>query len=110
MYQWSEFPYKNPAYDYPGEALNENWDKLHEGDQEPFPQDERLREAWRCYHRGDFQQAVNLADDPNVQVLNIAFASGFNSKSTFNQLFKKATGSTPPGFRKGLRAEQEDPA
>lgn len=67
MYEWNEFPYKNPAYDYPGEALNDIWDELHEGDQEPFPQDARLREAWRCYHRGDFQQAVNLADECGLQ-------------------------------------------
>jgi len=67
MYEWNEFPYKNPDYDYPGEALGEIWDELHEGDQEPFPQDERLREAWRCYHRGDFQQAVNLADECGLQ-------------------------------------------
>jgi len=63
MYEWNKFPFDNAAYDYPGEALSEIWDELHDGDREPFPADERLREAWRCYHRGDFQQAVNLADE-----------------------------------------------
>ena len=67
MYEWNEFPYKNPAYDYQGETLNEIWDELHDGDREPLPEDERLQEAWRCYHRGDFQQAVNLADECGLQ-------------------------------------------
>lgn len=63
MYEWTEFPFDSRAYDYRGEALSKIWDELHEGDCEPFPQNKRLREAWRCYHRGDFQQAVSLADE-----------------------------------------------
>lgn len=63
MYKWNEFPYESQAYDYQGEALSEIWDELHVGDQEPWPEDERLQEAWRCYHRGDFQQAVKLAHE-----------------------------------------------
>ena len=67
MYEWNEFPFDNSTYDYQGEALSEIWDELHEGDQEPFPEDERLQEAWCCYHRGDFQQAVMLADECGLQ-------------------------------------------
>jgi tetratricopeptide (TPR) repeat protein len=67
MYEWNEFPFDNQAYDYQGEALSEIWDQLHDGDREPFPEDERLQEAWRCYHRGDFQQAVILADECGLQ-------------------------------------------
>ncbi len=67
MYEWNEFPYDNSSYDYQGNALSEIWDQLHEGDREPFPVDEGLQEAWRCYHRGDFQQAVNLADECGLQ-------------------------------------------
>jgi len=63
LYEWNEFPFDNTAYDYQGEALSKIWEELHGGDREPFPEDERLCEAWRCYHRGDFQQAVNLADE-----------------------------------------------
>ncbi len=63
MYKWNEFPHESQAYDYQGEALSEIWDELHVGDQEPWPEDERLQEAWRCFHRGDFQQAVKLADE-----------------------------------------------
>jgi len=67
MYEWRKFPHDNSAFDYPGMALAEAWDKLHQGDREPFPQDEDLQEAWRCYHRGDFQQAVDMADAVGLQ-------------------------------------------
>lgn len=86
--QWSEFPYEQADYDYPGDALEKEWARLHKGDREPFPDAtaveelcsaypaaaesvpgfdgdhgglaERLQEAWRLYHRGDFQQAADL--------------------------------------------------
>ncbi len=63
MYKWNKFPDGNASYNYQGNALNAAWSDLHEGDLELFPADETLQEAWRCYHRGDFQQAVVLADE-----------------------------------------------
>ena len=42
---------------------------------------------------------ILLLDEPGEQILSIAHRSGFNSKSTFNKIFKNATGVTPTGFR-----------
>ncbi|MCB1157571.1 MAG: AraC family transcriptional regulator, partial [Leptospiraceae bacterium] len=36
----------------------------------------------------------------NDTVLNIAFRCGFNSKSTFNRVFKESFGLSPSEFRK----------
>lgn len=41
---------------------------------------------------------IELASEPqnrNLNLLGIAFDAGFNSKSSFNQVFKKTTGKTP---------------
>lgn len=45
-----------------------------------------------------------LADkeSDNFSLVAIAFDSGFNSKSTFNTIFKKQTGTTPSQYRKQL--------
>ena len=41
-----------------------------------------------------------LLDEPDTMILSIAHRAGFNSKSTFNKVFKAATGQTPSEFRK----------
>ena len=49
------------------------------------------------------EQVKRLLLDPtkaNQSVLGLAFEPGFNSKSTFNAIFKRATGYSPGAFRK----------
>jgi len=75
---WAAFPHPDKAFDYSGDKLAKAWPKLHAGDQEPFPDEkhvgkllkansalgkdaaaiaQQLQDAWRAFHRGDFQQA-----------------------------------------------------
>lgn len=55
-----KFPHPDKAFAYPGAALKKNWPRLHRGDCEPYPADTKVQAAWRCYHAGDFGQAVEL--------------------------------------------------
>lgn len=78
---WVKFPHPQKEYEYAGERLKAAWAKLHSGDGEPYPDDKRaaaliraagkaapkgldaaglasaLQDAWRAFHRGEFEQA-----------------------------------------------------
>jgi hypothetical protein len=79
---WAPFPHPAKAFDLEGAKLAKAWPALHAGDAEPFPDEARaaallkalpkaqqpkgldaaglaaaLQDAWRAFHRGDFQQA-----------------------------------------------------
>jgi tetratricopeptide (TPR) repeat protein len=77
---WAAFPHPNKAFDYDGAKLAKAWPALHAGDQEPFPDEKRvaallnknpklgkdaaaiadaLQDAWRAFHRGDFEAAYD---------------------------------------------------
>jgi len=55
-----------------------------------------------CYRVEEFKSRVINPKYDSYSLLGIALDSGFNSKSTFNQVFKKATGETPSGYKKRI--------
>lgn len=83
--KWAPFPHDAKAYAYAGDALKKAWPALHAGDQEPYPDEKRakaliaaagkaakgitaddlaqqLQDAWRAFHRGDFQAAYETGE------------------------------------------------
>ena len=56
--KWTKFPHAAAAYAYDGAALKKHWERLHRGDCEPLPKDVAVLDAWRHYHAGEFEQAV----------------------------------------------------
>ena len=67
MKNWNKFPHDAADFAFEGDALETSWEDLHAGDRVPFPENETLIEAWRAFHRGDFQQAVELADEAGLE-------------------------------------------
>jgi len=78
--RWAAFPHESKGFDFAGDKLHKQWPKLHAGDCEAFPDEARiagllksqpklgktsaaadiaasLQQAWRDYHRGEFQAA-----------------------------------------------------
>lgn len=92
---WAAFPHDAKAYTYAGDALKKAWPKLHAGDCEPFPDDKRaaallkaagkaapkldaaalanaLQDAWRDFHRGNFETAFEAGSALGVVGASVA--------------------------------------
>lgn len=54
------------------------------------------------------ETAAEMLRDPicSMTILEILYASGFNSKSTFNEAFKKIKGETPSAYRKNHKGQK----
>lgn len=81
MKAWLAFPHDNSNYSYTPETLHQHWSQLHSGDRVIWPDAEslsqqgvddaeqkaaQLQQAWCAFHRGDFEQAVQLADQAGI--------------------------------------------
>ncbi len=94
---WAPFPHPGKAFDYAGDKLAKAWKVLHAGDQEPFPDEKRvarllkanpalgkdakalaarLQDAWRAFHRGDFQEAYDLGVAQQALGASVAIKAG----------------------------------
>ena len=46
------------------------------------------------------RESLKKPENADVSILRIAYEVGFNSKASFNKIFKRITGSTPSAYRK----------
>ena len=46
------------AYTYDAATLKKKWARLHAGDAEPLPKDDKVLAAWALFHAGEFQKAT----------------------------------------------------
>ena len=54
----------------------------------------------------EFKRLIAIPKNQQMTLLSIAFDCGFNSKSSFNRFFKKATGQTPSEYFETLTQKQ----
>jgi tetratricopeptide (TPR) repeat protein len=94
---WAPFPHPDKAFDYAGDKLAKAWQKLHAGDQEPFPDEKhiakllkanaklgkdaakiaaQLQDAWRAFHRGDFHDAYEAGVTLKALGASVAIKAG----------------------------------
>jgi AraC-like DNA-binding protein len=57
------------------------------------------------YRVEEIKQKIKNGSDKNLTLLGLAMESGFNSKATFNNAFKKLAGITPREFQKSLKMQ-----
>ncbi|HEV7913376.1 MAG TPA: hypothetical protein VGP22_06395, partial [Albitalea sp.] len=58
MAKWTAFPHDGADYAYDAAALKKNWARLHAGDAEPLPKDDKVLAAWALFHAGEFEKAA----------------------------------------------------
>jgi hypothetical protein len=59
MAKWTAFPHDASAYTYDAATLKKKWARLHAGDAEPVPKDDKVLAAWALFHAGEFQKAFD---------------------------------------------------
>jgi len=68
MAKWIKTPVDGKSINLAGEQLKKQWDGLHKGDNEPYPKDAALQDAWRAFHVGDFASAVDAGNGHAVAI------------------------------------------
>jgi AraC-like DNA-binding protein len=79
-------------------ALNVSPKKLSQLLNEKFKQN--FFEYINSYRIREAQQIFEKNPDPKLTVLEVMYECGFNSKSSFNTIFKSKTGSTPSEYKR----------
>jgi tetratricopeptide (TPR) repeat protein len=77
MAKWTAFPHNGADYTYDSSTLKKNWARLHAGDAEPLPKDDKVLAAWALFHAGEFEQAAQAglkAGGAGITVANKAQA------------------------------------
>lgn len=60
------------------------------------------------YRVKEFQERIKSSSSQKFSLLGLAYDCGFNSKSTFNNVFKKFTRLTPSQYVKGLKTDSQN--
>jgi tetratricopeptide (TPR) repeat protein len=84
--KWAKFPHAASAFAYDGPALKKNWARLHRGDCEPLPKDVAAQDAWRAFHAGEFQRAV----EAGIAVGGSAVNAAVKAQSIYANYIEKA--------------------
>ncbi|KQU68393.1 MULTISPECIES: hypothetical protein [unclassified Rhizobacter] len=77
MAKWTAFPYDAADYSFDAASLKKKWARLHAGDAEPLPKDDKVLAAWALFHAGEFQKATEAglkAGGAGITVANKAQA------------------------------------
>src|SRR4249920_2295541 len=91
MAKWTAFPYASDDYHYDVATLKKKWARLHAGDAEPLPKEDKVLAGWSLFHGGEFQKACEAglkAGGAGITLANKAQAiyANYLEKSEKNKL------------------------
>ena len=97
-----EKPYKNPSLNA-GDVANSLGISKHQLSQTINQKTSKnFYEYVNQFRIDEFKNRVIKGEAEKMSILGVAFESGFNSKSTFNHIFKKLEGVTPSEYKKSI--------
>ena len=94
------------VYKTPPRILNELIDDLYHNKEAPrksIPSNKNFNHYINGYRLKAFQEKSLDPANSHYTILGLAYESGFNSKSVFNDFFKKSTGQTPKAWLKAAK-------
>lgn len=97
MAKWNKFPHDQKSISYAGDALKKSWDALHKGDNEPYPKEAELQEAWRHYHAGNFGEAMDLGEGSVI---------GIRAKSIYATYLEKKDAAKVKLYQEAMEAAE----
>jgi tetratricopeptide (TPR) repeat protein len=97
--KWAKFAHPESAYVYDGAALKKHWPRLHRGDCEPFPKDAGAQDAWRAFHAGEFQRAV----EAGIAIGGAAVNAAVKAQSIYAHYVEKTEKSRLALFEEAAR-------
>ncbi|MBX2872960.1 MAG: helix-turn-helix domain-containing protein [Saprospiraceae bacterium] len=65
--------------------------------------EQNFAEYVNSYRLSEAEKRFQQSQDPKETILEVMYSVGFNSKSSFNTLFKERTGLTPSAYKKQYR-------
>jgi tetratricopeptide (TPR) repeat protein len=71
MTRWTAFPFPG-EYTFDAVSVKKKWTRLHAGDMEPLPSDQRVLDAWAHFHSGEFEKASAVGLKLGEVGLNVA--------------------------------------
>ncbi len=68
MSDWKPYPHNSQDFDYSLDQLHDHWTTLHQGDQQPWPDEQPIQVIWQHYHAGRLGEAIDAgaAHGPNA--------------------------------------------
>ncbi|MCK5775871.1 MAG: AraC family transcriptional regulator, partial [Bacteroidales bacterium] len=67
--------------------------------------DMNFYEFINSYRVEEIKKLMSMPENKAIKLLSLAYDAGFNSKSSFNRIFKQSTGTTPSAYFSSLDKE-----
>ena len=97
-----EQPYLNPDLNLSDLAKMAHMSKTELSETINIGFDQNFNDFVNHYRVATFKQKLQLKDSQKLSLLGLAFECGFNSKATFNRVFKKLTSASPSEYLRTL--------